>query len=93
MQVRGRHLVIAWTTVFLVVAAMIVTRTRRGLDGQRRIAELRRQEEALQASRAELVTALAGLRSQRVLGARAEALGLRIASDSELVVIPLPRSR
>lgn len=92
MQVRGRHLVVAWMTVFLVVAAVVVVRTQRGFDATNRVRALQRVADSLVAERANVMHALGPLTGDE-LRARATALGLRVVSDSDLVVLTLPPVR
>lgn len=92
MQVRGRHLVVAWMAVFLVVAGVVVLRTQRGFDAGRRIRVLQRVADSLVAERANVMHALGPLTGD-ALRARAAALGLRVVSDSDLVVLTLPSVR
>lgn len=93
MQVRGRHLVVAWTTVFLAVVGVIVWRTRNAYLLQSRIAVLDDHVRALTSDRDRLVSRIAQLSTQQQLQPKAEAMGLRIASDSEMVELPLPPVR
>ena len=89
MQLRGRHLVIAWIAVFLVVAGTIGLRQRRGFEASRRVRALRTALEAVTARHTALSSDLA-----EAVGAplrvRAESLGLRSPSDSELVNLAVP---
>ncbi len=85
MQVRGRHLVLAWTAVFLAVAGLVVSRDRRAFAVQRRVGVLDDHLRALISDRDRLAATIARLSTQEQLQPKAEALGLRIASDSEMV--------
>ncbi|MEO5825078.1 MAG: hypothetical protein ABIR59_04265 [Gemmatimonadales bacterium] len=89
MQVKGRHFVIAWTGVFLLVAGIIVLRLRRSFAIADQVATLQLSIDSLLAERAEQQNAIGPLMGEQ-LRIRAEALGLRVASDSELVVLTLP---
>ncbi len=92
MQVKGRHFVIAWTGLFLVVAGIIVLRLRRSFAISDRVSTLQLSIDSLLAERAEQQNAIGPLMGEQ-LRIRAEALGLRVASDSELVVLTLPPVR
>lgn len=85
MQVRGRHLVLAWTAVFIAVAALVIARDRRAYLVQRRVTNLSDHISALISDRDRLSATIARLSTQQELQPKAEALGLRIASDSEMV--------
>jgi cell division protein FtsL len=85
MQVRGRHLVLAWTAVFIAVAALVIARDRRAFVVQRRVGLLNDHIRALISDRDRLSATIARLSTQEELQPKAEALGLRIASDSEMV--------
>lgn len=89
MQVRGRHLVLAWTAVFLAVAGVIVYRDHRGFEMQRRARQLNDHVRALMSDRDKFAAAIARLSTQEVLQPKAEAMGLRTASDSEMVNLPV----
>ncbi|MES2125551.1 MAG: hypothetical protein V4503_12780 [Gemmatimonadota bacterium] len=89
MQVRGRHLVLAWTAVFLAVAGVIVSRDHRGFELQRRAREVSDHVRALLSDRDRYAAAIARLSTQEVLQPKAEAMGLRVASDSEMVALPV----
>jgi cell division protein FtsL len=89
MQVRGRHLVLAWTAVFLAVAGVIVSRDRRGFELQKRVRVLNNHVRALISDRDRLAATIARLSTQEVLQPKVEAMGLRIASDSEMVALPV----
>ena len=90
MQVKGRYLVLAWTAVFLAAAGAIVVRERRGWELRRRLDTVNDHLKVLEDMRAELEGSIAALGSRDSLVPRARALGLRIASDTELVQLPVP---
>lgn len=89
MQVRGRHLVLAWTAVFLTVAGIIVLRDRRAFAMQDQVRELDDHVRALISDRDRLAATIARLSTQEALQPKVEAMGLRIASDSEMVALPV----
>lgn len=92
MKVKGRHFVIAWTGLFLVVAGIIVLRLRRSFAISDQVRTLQLSIDSLLAERAEQQNAIGPLMGEQ-LRIRAEALGLRVASDSELVILTLPPVR
>lgn len=89
MQVRGRHLVLAWTAVFLAVAGVVVSRDRRALAVQRRMGVVEDHVRALISDRDRLAATIARLSTQEQLQPKAEAMGLRVASDSEMIFLPV----
>jgi len=93
VQVRGRYLVLAWTAVFLAAAGAIVVRERRGWAVSRHLDEIDNHAKVLEDMRAELAGSIAAMSSRDSLIPRAEALGLRVPSDSELVQVNLPVRR
>lgn len=93
MQVRGRHLVLAWTAVFLLVAGVIVSRDRRAFALQARVRVVHDHIRALISDRDRLAATIARLSTQEELQPKAEAMGLRIASDSEMIALPVTPPR
>lgn len=87
MQVRGRHLVIAWTAVFLAAVGAIVLRTRAGFAIQKHVSELNTHIQALEGVRGDVKAQVARLQSRQVLAPKAAALGLRFASDTEFTLL------
>jgi cell division protein FtsL len=90
MQVRGRHLVFAWTAVFLAAVAAIVVRTRSGFHTRRRVDSLETRIKALESTRNAIEDSVSILRSRPALSPRAEALGLHHPSDSTVLIIRVP---
>lgn len=93
MQVKGRYLVIGWTTVFLAVAGAIVLRTHRGFETQDNLRHLRDSVQAMRATRDKIGQAIGTLESRADLEPKLERLGLRSASDSEIISLQLPPDR
>ena len=93
MQVKGRYLVIGWTAVFLTVAGAIVLRTHRGFATQDRLRQVRDSVQAMRATRDKVRTSIGTLEKRSVLEPRLELLGLRSASDSEIIRVQLPPDR
>lgn len=89
MQLKGRHFVIGWMAVFLLSAGVVVVRLRRSFAIADRVKVLQNSIDSLLAVRAEQDNALGPLKGE-ALRIKAEALGLRAASDSELVTLILP---
>jgi len=90
MRVKGRYLVVAWMAVFLATVGVIVVRDDSAFTIRRRVDVVENRIKALQAMRANLETSIAQLESHEDLAPKAQALGLRFATDSELVSLTLP---
>jgi hypothetical protein len=69
--------------VFLVAAAVIVTRQRAAILAATRLGELRDRRQALEAARAELLRDISRATSRDVLVPRMQRLGLHLPSDAE----------
>lgn len=91
MQLKGRHLVLLWLLLFLVVASLIVARQSAAIADARELTQLRQTRATLEARQADLERRLRAASSRRVLGERAARLGLRAPADSELTMLPRPR--
>jgi hypothetical protein len=90
MQVKGRYLVIGWTAVFLAAIASIVIRDGAGFAAISHLQETNRNVKALEGIRSNLETSIRQLSSSEALRAKVEPLGLRPATDSEQVTLPMP---
>lgn len=86
---RGRFWVILWLTVFLLAAVAMQWRQTAAIATARRMGELREERLALEAEQAALERQIRLATSRKVLGARAEALGLHFPEDSEFIYLDL----
>ncbi len=77
----------------VLVAALVIARQYQGWRLQGRLDRLRDEVAVLSGQQADLEGELATLRSLAVLGPKAGALGLRVASDRELRELPVPQVR
>jgi len=93
MQVRGRHLVVAWTAVCLTVVAAIVLRTKAGFEMRARVDSIESHMKALDGIRGDLEAKVAGMKSRSELAPKAKLLGLRFTSDTEMRILPVPSNR
>jgi hypothetical protein len=89
MRVKGRIWLIGWLLFALVVLTWVVTRDAAGYATARQLDSLRTRKAVLQARRAELIYRVGRDKSRAVLVPRAEALGLRPAADSQIVIVRL----
>ncbi len=90
MTLKGRHWLTAGLLAFLVSAAIVQARTTAGFRAARGLEEARTARAAAEARRGELERRIRTARSREVLVPRAERLGLRLPSDSEIVLLPAP---
>lgn len=90
MQVKGRHLVLAWGAVFLAVAGTVAVRQHRAFLLNSEVGELTSTLRALRSVHGDLASNLAGMRSPELLLPRAESLGLQIPSDSAQINLSIP---
>jgi hypothetical protein len=76
-------------TIFLVAAVIMQWRQSSAIATSGRITELKERRTALESERAELERQVRLATSRKVLGARAEALGLHFPEDSEFFYLDL----
>ncbi len=93
MQLKGRYLVVAWAAVFLTATGMIVVRQSRAHKVQTRITRLQEARDELREAKSDLQSRVAALKSRDALGPKITALGLRMASDSEVVNLRIDPER
>jgi hypothetical protein len=89
MRLKGRHWIALWLLTFLAVGGIVVSRQTRAhlLAGQlREAAERRRVREA---EVAELIRAIQRASSRDVIGQKAGAMGLRVATGAEITILPI----
>lgn len=86
MNFKGRHWVMLWLILFLVVTGLVVTRQTSSFEAAKRLNALREEHRALSARQAELDRQIRLASSRQTLTGRGgPALGLHAPSDSELV--------
>lgn len=91
MRLKGRHWLMLWLVVFVVVLLAITTRQSAGFRTARHLGELREERTTLEAHRAELERQIRVASSRQVLVPLAERrLSLHEPSDSEFTLLPLP---
>jgi len=92
MRIRGRHWLIALLTGFLAVAGAVSVRQQAALKAARALEEARNRRATLEGRRAEIERAIRVASTREALGSRAiRRLGLRSASDSEIVMLSVPK--
>ena len=90
MRLKGRRWLAVWLIAFLAVAWIVIARYNSSLAMARELAELRTRRANLEGHRADLERRLRAAESRAVLVPRAQRLGLRLPSDSEIILLPLP---
>jgi hypothetical protein len=91
IAVKGRHLVVGWVAVFLVVAVVITLRDRAAFATGERIDLLQDSMQVLQRQYNDLSGRIAVRTSPGALGVLGESLGLRFATDNEIERVPVAR--
>jgi hypothetical protein len=79
-----------WLLAFLAAAGSVVARQTAALRIARALNQSRDSLSSLQSQRADFERRLRQAGSRTVLVPRAQALGLRLPADSEIVILPLP---
>lgn len=91
MRLKGRHWLMLWLVVFVVVLLAVATRQTAGFRTARRLRDLREQRTTLEARRADLERQIRSASSRQILVPIAEQeLGLHLPSDSEFTLLVLP---
>jgi len=93
VALKGRHWVMIWLTAFLVAAGSVVARQTAALRIARALNDTRVRRAALEGRRADLERRLRLAESRAVLVPRAQALGLRLPADSEIIILSVPDSQ
>jgi hypothetical protein len=93
MTLKGRHWVMLWLALFLIVATVVQLRQTASIRMARRVAALRQERANLEARQADFERRIRDASSRPVLGRKAQAdLGLHFPGDSEQAPLPLPAS-
>jgi hypothetical protein len=90
VALRGRYWVAGWLLAFLAAAGLVVARSTSGLRLARALGEARVTRAALEGRRADLEQRARVARSRRALVPLAQQRGLRLPSDSEIILFPVP---
>jgi hypothetical protein len=90
VRLKGRHWLAVWLIAFLAVAWIVIARYNSSLAMARELAGLRARRADLDGHRADLERRIRAAESRVVLVPRAQRLGLRLPSDSEIILVPLP---
>jgi len=90
MRPRGRVWIASWLLFALAILAWVVARQTSAVLAAAELGALRDERATEEARAAELLGRIREARSRRVLIPRAQALGLRLPSDSEIVILQTP---
>jgi hypothetical protein len=90
MRVKGRHWVLLWLGLFLVVAGVVIARTSAAYRLSAELSRLRNERRTLEARRANLEGRIRAASSRQLLTDRARGFGLRQAEDSEIFHLGRP---
>jgi hypothetical protein len=90
MRPRGRFWVGSWLLFVLLILTWVVARQTSAVVTADELRTVRENRAAKEARAAELVARIRAAMSRQVLVPRAEALGLRLPSDSEIVILQTP---
>lgn len=86
MNFKGRHWIMLWLVLFLVVTGLVVTRQTSSLEAAKRLSVLREEHRALSARRAELDRQIRSASSRQSLTEHgSQSLDLHMPSDSEFI--------
>ena len=93
MNLKGRHWVMLWLVLFLLVTGLVVTRQTSGLQSAKRLNLLREEHRTLVARRAELERQIRSASSRQTLTEHGtQSLNLHMPSDSEFIDFVTPPS-
>lgn len=88
---RGRLRVLLWAALMVGSLGLVVARQTAGLERERQLSDLRQALAVAEAERLDLQTRLQELQTRaRITRAAAERLGMHVAHDDEVVLLPLP---
>jgi hypothetical protein len=88
---KGRHWLAFWLFFFLGVLAWVVARQTASVVLATELREARTRRSALEGMKADLLRRIRAASSRAVLIPRAQARGLRLPADSEIIILQVPR--
>ncbi len=91
MRAKGRYWVAAWLIFFLAILTWVASRQTAAVTAASELERLRQQRAALEARQGELLARIRAARSREVLIPRAQAMGLRLPADSEIIILQVPQ--
>lgn len=94
IELKGRHWVVLWLALFLLMAVVVETRQLKAYALARELKRIREEHKALDATRADFERQITEASSRQVLQPKAESLGLHTPTDAEEdFITPIPASR
>jgi hypothetical protein len=90
MAAKGRYWVALWLFFLLGTLGWVVARQTSSVVIAQRLADARTRRSTAEARKASLLGRIRTGQSRTVLIPRAEALGLRLPADSEIVILQVP---
>jgi cell division protein FtsL len=88
---RARLRVLAWSATVLGALAVVVARQTAGYEAERQLTELRQTLSVAEAERLDLQNRVQALQTRaRVTRLAAQRMGMHVARDDEVVLLPLP---
>ena len=89
---KGRHWLAFWLFFFLGILAWVVARQTSSVVLAISLRETRARRSALEGMRADLLRRIRTASSRAVLIPRAQARGLRLPADSEIIILQVPKA-
>ena len=86
----GRLRVLLWAGLMLGSLALVVSRQTAGYEADRRMGEARQTLAVAEAERIDLQNRVQSLQTRARITEAATALGMHVARDDEIVLLPLP---
>jgi hypothetical protein len=94
MTVKGRHWAALWLLAFLGAAWIVIARQTSAIRAARVLAAAREERAELEGHRIDLERRIRAAQSRAVLVGRArDQLGMRLPTDTEIVLLPAPGNR
>ena len=91
MRLKGRHWAAFWLVAFLAVAWVVIARQTSAIRAARELSTLHEERAALSGKSADLERRIRTAESRTVLLPLARRhLGLRVPTDTEIVLLPAP---
>jgi cell division protein FtsL len=88
---RGRIRVLVWSALVLGALGTVLARQTAGYEAERQLSDLRQQLSVAEAERLDLANRVQALQTRaRVVRLAAERMGMHVAHDDEVVLLPLP---
>ena len=90
MRLKGRYWLALWLFFFLGILAWVVARQTASVVLAARLRDDRNERSRLEGLKADLLRRIRTASSRAVLIPLAQARGLRLPADSEIIILPVP---